>query len=347
MPNYFFFRPPADDPAFAFQAPAWDDQGDGLASNYYAHSCPGVEEIARAVLEEAVGRDGRVGASLLRLHFHDCFVSGCDGSILLDATPELQSEKAATPNRNSARGFEVIDAIKAAVERECEGVVSCADLLAIAARDSVVLSGGHPWEVLLGRRDSLEPNFKGANTDIPAPNSTLSQLIAAFANKGLSTADMVTLSGSHTVGFSRCSSFTQRLYDHQRSGSPDPDLDPELLRHLQRLCPRGGDANAIAMLDVYSPARFDNSYFANLQLRRGVLSSDQALLTVLSPSSSSENLSEDSLVSGVLVEAYAYDESRFLEAFGEAMVKLGSIAPLTGDRGEVRRDCRVVNSDEQ
>ncbi|XP_024532919.1 peroxidase A2 [Selaginella moellendorffii] len=330
MPNYFFFRPPADDPAFAFQ-------GDGLASNYYAHSCPGVEEIARAVLEEAVGRDGRVGASLLL---------GCDGSILLDATPELQSEKAASPNRNSARGFEVIDAIKAAVERECEGVVSCADLLAIAARDSVVLSGGHPWEVLLGRRDSLEPNFKGANTDIPAPNSTLSQLIAAFANKGLSTADMVTLSGSHTIGFSRCSSFTQRLYDHQRSGSPDPDLDPELLRHLQRLCPRGGDANAIAMLDVYSPARFDNSYFANLQLRRGVLSSDQALLSVLSPSSSSENLSEDSLVSVGLVEAYAYDESRFLEAFGEAMVKLGSIA-LTGDRGEVRRDCRVVNSDEQ
>jgi peroxidase len=68
-----------------------------------------------------------------------CTWKGCDGSILLDDAPGIRSEKNAGPNANSARGFDVIDAIKADVEAECPGVVSCADILALAARDAVVL----------------------------------------------------------------------------------------------------------------------------------------------------------------------------------------------------------------
>lgn len=64
---------------------------------------------------------------------------GCDGSVLLDDTSSFTGEKNAAPNRNSARGFEVIDNIKSAVEKACPGVVSCADVLAIAARDSTVI----------------------------------------------------------------------------------------------------------------------------------------------------------------------------------------------------------------
>ncbi|KAK7259283.1 hypothetical protein RIF29_24885 [Crotalaria pallida] len=85
-----------------------------------------------------------MAASLLRLHFHDCFVNGCDGSLLLDGDED--SEKFATPNLNSARGFEVIDKIKSSVEGACSGVVSCADILAIAARDSVFLGLMEPGE---------------------------------------------------------------------------------------------------------------------------------------------------------------------------------------------------------
>ena len=62
---------------------------------------------------------------------------GCDGSVLLDDTPTFTGEKTAAPNNGSIRGFEVVDEIKSEIEKECPGVVSCADILAIVARDSV------------------------------------------------------------------------------------------------------------------------------------------------------------------------------------------------------------------
>jgi peroxidase len=66
-------------------------------------------------------------------------LQGCDGSILLDDTDDMVGEKMAKPNNNSVRGYEVIDTIKSAVNTVCLGnVVSCADILAVAARDSIV-----------------------------------------------------------------------------------------------------------------------------------------------------------------------------------------------------------------
>ena len=67
---------------------------------------------------------------------------------MLDDTSSFTGEKNANPNRNSARGFDVIDNIKTAVEKACPGVVSCADILAIAARDSVVLVSRHSFNLI-------------------------------------------------------------------------------------------------------------------------------------------------------------------------------------------------------
>jgi len=65
---------------------------------------------------------------------------GCDGSLLLDDDlPAIQTEKRVPANNNSARGFPVVDDIKSALEEACPGIVSCADILALAAEISVEL----------------------------------------------------------------------------------------------------------------------------------------------------------------------------------------------------------------
>lgn len=63
-------------------------------------------------------------------------LQGCDASILLDSTAKNTAEKEAVPNL-SLGGFDVIDEIKTQLEKTCPGVVSCADILALVARDSV------------------------------------------------------------------------------------------------------------------------------------------------------------------------------------------------------------------
>ncbi|KAJ0028625.1 hypothetical protein Pint_35017 [Pistacia integerrima] len=199
-----------------------------------------------------------MGASLLRLHFHDCFVQGCDASNLLDSTSTIDSEKNANPNNNSARGFEVIDQIKNEVDKICGcPVVSCADILAVAARDSVVAFGGPAWNVPLGRRDSPTASQTLADIDLPSPTMDLAELIKIFKNQGLDERDLVALSGGHTLGFSQCRFFAE---------------------DLQENCPRtGGDGN-LSPLDP-TPARFDTGYFSNLLEEKGLLESDQALLS--------------------------------------------------------------------
>ncbi|GJT83792.1 peroxidase 25 [Tanacetum coccineum] len=89
----------------------------------------------RSTIETHFRDDPTVAAALLRLHFHDCFVERWDGSILI----KRKSDKInALPNLG-LRGFEVIDDAKTQLEALCPGVVLCADILALAARESVDL----------------------------------------------------------------------------------------------------------------------------------------------------------------------------------------------------------------
>ncbi|MBA0879463.1 hypothetical protein Goshw_004449 [Gossypium schwendimanii] len=110
--------------------------GGSLRKNYYKQTCPTAEEIIKNATEKHVANDPTLPARFLRMHFHDCFVRGCDGSVLLNSTTNNSAEKDAIPNLTLA-GFDVIDDIKAEVEEKCPNVVSCADVLALAARDAV------------------------------------------------------------------------------------------------------------------------------------------------------------------------------------------------------------------
>ncbi|KAG7552440.1 hem peroxidase [Arabidopsis thaliana x Arabidopsis arenosa] len=305
-----------------------------LSPSFYDKTCPQVFDIATKTIVNALRSDPRIAASILRLHFHDCFVNGCDASILLDNTTSFRTEKDAFGNANSARGFDVIDKMKAAVEKACPKTVSCADLLAIAAQESVVLAGGPSWRVPNGRRDSLRGFMDLANNNLPGPSSTLKVLKDRFKNVGLDRpSDLVALSGGHTFGKSQCQFIMDRLYNFSNTGLPDPTLDKSYLTTLRKQCPRNGNQRVLVDFDLRTPTLFDNKYYVNLKENKGLIQSDQELFS--SPDAS------DTLP---LVREYADGQGKFFDAFAKAMIRMSSLSPLTGKQGEIRLNCRVVNS---
>nr|XP_048327563.1 peroxidase 54-like [Ziziphus jujuba var. spinosa] len=212
---------------------AWHGQ---LSPTFYDETCPPLRSIVRGMIAQVLfNTDPRIPASLIRLHFHDCFVNGCDASLLLDNSTSagIDSEKGAPAKNNSVRGFDVIDDIKTAVEDACPGVVSCADVLTIAATESVYLSGGRCWTVLLGRRDSLTANRTAVNDFFPRPSEPFDQLKNKFAVLDLNISDLVALSGAHTFGTAHCLFFRNRLFDFNPTGAPDPILNTTYLADLQ------------------------------------------------------------------------------------------------------------------
>ncbi|CAI0447027.1 unnamed protein product [Linum tenue] len=296
--------------------------GGGLDYSYYDQTCPRLAMIIRYSVWSAFKNESRIAASLLRLHFHDCLVNGCEGSILLDDTIDFKGEKNAPANRNSARGYEVIDSIKAEVEKACPSTVSCTDILALAAREAVVMTGGPYWPVSLGRRDGLTANQAAVAQELPSPIESLDDITAKFTSKGLDVKDVVVLSGAHTLGFAQCFLIKRRLFNFKNTGKPDP-------ARLQGMCPNKDASNAnLAPLDS-TTTRFDNSYYTNIVNNAGLLDSDQALL--MNPTT------------GEMVRSYSSNPYQFYSDFAASMVKLSSVGVLTGKNGEIRKKCGSVN----
>ncbi|KAF7811427.1 lignin-forming anionic peroxidase-like [Senna tora] len=258
-----------------------------LSPTFYNITCPKALSTIRKVISREVFKERRMAASLLRLHFHDALFS-----------PTIQSEKYARNNANSVRGFDVIDKIKAAVEKTCPGVVSCADILAVAARDATVLTGGPSWKVKLGRRDSTTAYKNIVDIDLPAFNDSLPVIISLSRRKDLAQERWV---------YSNNSNMIDAGYAFAR----------------QRDCPLTSspytDNKKLANLDYVTPFSFDNNYFKNLILKKGLLESDQALYNGGSTDS--------------IVLEYSANTTIFRSDFASAMIKMGDILPLNGSAG--------------
>ncbi|GLJ30786.1 hypothetical protein SUGI_0610750 [Cryptomeria japonica] len=293
---------------------------------FYASTCPNVESLVRSSVQFFISSDASLAPALLRMHFHDCFVQGCDASVLIEGS---STEKTAGGN-TGLRGFNVIMDAKARVEGMCPGVVSCADILALAARDAVVLSNGPSWDVPLGRLDGRR-SVASDVANIPSPTDSLDILIQKFASRGLTTRDLVALSGGHTIGQADCQFFSYRLYNYKATGMADPTLNSTSLRQLQNICPGNGNNNGrAAALDKGSRNRWDSRYFQNLLAGNAVLESDQALAA--DPSTRS------------LVNTFATSSDSFDDAFTRSMVKLAHVGVKTrAHGGEIRRMCSFVN----
>ncbi|XP_028766609.1 peroxidase 64-like isoform X2 [Neltuma alba] len=297
--------------------------GNALSVDYYKHTCPQAEYIVAGAVHKATMNDKTVPAALLRMHFHDCFIRGCDASVLLESKGKKKAEKDG-PANISLHAFYVIDNAKKALEAACPGVVSCADIVALAARDAVFLSGGPMWEVPQGRRDG-RISRADETRQLPAPVFNISQLEQSFSQRGLSLEDLVALSGGHTLGFAHCSSFQNRIHNFSPKQDIDPSMDPSFAASLRRICPFHNKVrNAGSPLDSSSTA-FDNAYYKLLLQGKSVFTSDQALLT--HPKTKA------------LVSKFAHSQKEFEYAFVKSMIKMGSI---TGGQ-EIRLDCKVVN----
>ncbi|XP_024317161.1 peroxidase P7 isoform X2 [Brachypodium distachyon] len=286
-----------------------------LSAGYYEKTCPNVQGVVRSVMAHRVAGEPRMAPAVLRLFFHDCFVNGCDGSVLLDATPFSASEKDAEPN-DSLTGFTVIDEIKSILEHDCPATVSCADVLALASRDAVALLGGPTWAVPLGRKDSrAAADPESTKNALPSPKDNLEELITMFAKHGLDASDMTALSGAHTVGMAKCESYRDRVYGIDN----EHYIDPSFADARRQTCPlQEGPSDGKAPFDSQTPMRFDNAYYRDLTAHRGLLSSDQALY-------GGHGGMQDHLV-----EMYSTDGEAFARDFANAMVKMGNIPPPMG-----------------
>eukprot|EP01018_Ginkgo_biloba_P009028 Gb_37315 [translate_table: standard] len=303
---------------------------DGLSWFFYTRSCPGLEFIVRERVNFYLKQDITQAAGLLRVLFHDCFVEGCDASVLLSGSTSGPGEQEAPPNLTlREKAFKIIDDIKNSVENACKGVVSCADIVTLATRDAIAKAGGPFYPVPLGRRDSLHfANLSTTLANLPPPTSDVTRLMSVLGPKGFSLTDLVALSGGHTIGIGHCSSFSNRLYDSDGNTVTDSTLEQSYANNLYATCPTRNSSNT-TNLDVRTPNLFDNQYFVDLQNGQTLFSSDQTLYT-------------NSTTRGI-VDSFASNQTLFFQNFVIGMLKMSQLNVLTGSQGEIRANCSTQN----
>ncbi|KAI3895411.1 hypothetical protein MKW92_006222 [Papaver armeniacum] len=280
-----------------------------LEFDFYRNSCPQAEQIIRSTVSQLYKNQSTVAPALVRLLFHDCFIGGCDASVLLNSTNGVEAEKDVIPNQ-SLKGFDVIDKIKSRVESVCPGV-----------------SGGPFYPVPTGRRDSLVSFPEIAKADLPAPDANLSFILAKFSDRNFNEQETVSLLGAHSIGRVHCSFLIDRLTNFNGSGQADPTIEHGFLNKTRSIC-KGQGVSAFIDLqkDGAAEVGFGTHYYQGLIQSKSVMRSDQQLM------------SEER--TATWVRAYASNNFLFIKDFSNAMIKLSNNGVLTGPLvGEIRVSC--------
>ncbi|KAL8465865.1 hypothetical protein ACS0TY_035108 [Phlomoides rotata] len=310
---------------------------ESLKYDYYRESCPLAEQIIRSTVQNLFNVQRDVAPALLRLFFHDCFIEGCDASVLLDPAPGIDSEKDSPPNQ-SLKGFDAIDTIKSQLEVSCSGIVSCADTLTLAAREAVLLVGGPFYPLLTGRKDSTVSYKLNATNELPTPDDDHSKAINKFASRGFDERETVSLLGAHSTGTIHCRFMLNRLHNITGRNGPDPSIDADFLEVLRSKCnsnqspsspsatpslPPSSSADDPGMrMDYEGPGKgFGTVYYRSLLERKGLLFVDQQMTA--------------GAVTNTWVEAFASDINLFHDDFGLSMIKLSNLKPLTAPMGQM------------
>ncbi|XP_073147972.1 peroxidase 5-like [Henckelia pumila] len=302
--------------------PAEGNAPQGLIQGFYKSDCPRAEQIVNEVMTKNMHKDHGLAAAIVRLFTHDCLVKGCDASILLEHTPEgeFKVEKNSAINSPFIRGYDEIYEIKERLEAECPGIVSCADILAFANRDALVHSGLPAYEVAGGRRDGLSSLATNVMNNVPLLTASAQGIIDIFNRKGLTLEDMVVLDGAHSIGSAHCVNVKPRI----SNGSSM--VPPSYVHKLRSTCAIIGNT---VSLDPLTPNKMDARIYDEFLGNRAVLLPDDVL-------------AREPNVNAVM-KKLAGDQDGWLAKFVVAVIKMGEIEVLTGDKGEIRKDCRAVN----
>ncbi|XP_057959729.1 putative L-ascorbate peroxidase 6 isoform X2 [Malania oleifera] len=133
-------------------------------------------------------------AGVLRLVFHDAGTfdvdensGGMNGSIIY----ELERPE----NAGLKKSLQIVE--KAKNEVDLIQPASWADMIAVAGAEAVSVCGGPKIPVQIGRLDLTAPDPEGK---LPQESLDASGLKRCFQRKGLSTQELVALSGAHTLG---------------------------------------------------------------------------------------------------------------------------------------------------
>ncbi|VAI92259.1 unnamed protein product [Triticum turgidum subsp. durum] len=279
-----------------------------LVVGYYDKKCRGVENVVQWHVRRALKTNRRAGAALVRLLFHDCFVRGCDASVLLDASPENPHPEKEAPVNIGLAAFDLLEEIKAAVEdRRLDGLVSSAS---------------------------------EAQAELPDSTFTVQQLIDNFARKDFDVEELVILSGAHSIGVGHCSSFTGRLT------APPEQINPAYRNLLNHKCHQGANpavVNNVRDEDYETVARFmpgftsrvrkisdflDNTFYHNNLARIVSFNSDWQLMTHTEARGH--------------VHEYADNATLWDGDFADSLLKLSKLSMPAGSKGGIRKKCSIA-----